>query len=309
MKRKTFLDLVIAGPDMSGTGTQVADIINYFKVKGEIVKDMRGTETDALFHADKFAEINKHYSGVHEMPDFFKKDFLFQVHELMSGGGTNEDLQIVSCVNNNCSTFVNPDSADIWVFEEPTKRGSGQDCRAIEQNRSSYLAKPDQIAASFLHQGYRVTEFLRFRKPLREKNKIIVRSRSEESACYQVYDKKSIPTGITLPKYLELPGHKIAFENSPTNIFVVCGPENWTTEDYLELKEQRSGGRFVDDYEKDASYQVLVNKRYATDWLENLYEQGCKMYGGKVPEITRFSIYDSIEEIRLKMQNKLEKII
>lgn len=309
MKRGKYLDLVIAGPDMSGTTTQIKDTINYFKNQGMTVKDLRGTETDALFHAKKFSEINKFYSGVSELPDDVKKDFLFNVYGLMSGGGTNQDLQIASMIKNNVTTYIDPNSADVWIMEEPVKRNAGQINRVLEQNRSQFGSKTNHISAALSHQAYRSDEFLRFRKPLRDNNKIIIRSRSEESACYQLYDSKFSPKGMKVNDYLKLPGHKLAFKNSPTNIFVVCGPDNWTTKDYLELKEQRSSGRDIDDYESDANYQVMVNNRYASGWLENLYGQGAKMHDGTVPKITRFNIYDSLEEIKEKMQNKLESLL
>ena len=53
----------------------------------------------------------------------------------------------------------------------------------------------------------------------------------------------------------------------------------------------------------------MVNRRYATDWLEKLYGKGCRMHGGKVPEITRFNISDSKEDTKNKMINKLESIL
>jgi len=323
MKRGKYLDLVIAGPDMSGTTTQINDTINYFKNYGLIVKDLRGIETDILFHTEKFQnEIkkkvrNKNYLNFNEFLIDVKrhkqvgvslddpKDFLFNAKELLSGGGTNQDLKIASMIKNNVTTYINPNSADVWIMEEPTKRGAGQINRVLEQNRSQFGSKTNHIAAALSHQAYRSDEFLRFRKPLRDNNKIIIRSRSEESACYQLYDSKFLPKGMKMNNYLKLPGHEIAFKNAPTNIFVVCAPENWTISDYLELKEQRSGGRSVDDYESNAAYQVMVNKRYASDWIKNLYQKGSKMYGGIIPEITRFNIYNSPKDIREKMQKKL----
>ncbi|MBT4377048.1 hypothetical protein HOD29_06760 [archaeon] len=309
MKREKFLDLVVAGPDMSGTSTQIKDIINFFQNKEMIVKDLRGTETDALFHAENFSEINNFYLGVSDLPESVRKDFLLKTYELMSGGGTNQDLQIASCVKNGLTTYINPNSAEVWVMEEPTKRGAGQVNRTIEQNRSKFGDKMNPMAAALSHQIYRTDEFLRFRKAFRENNKIIIRSRSEESACYQIFDSKRLQNGIKMQDYLKLPGHEIAFKNAPTNIFAVCGPEDWTAQDYLELKKQRSDGRAIDDYENNFEYQVLVNKRYSSNWINELYEKGCEMYGGIMPEITRFSIYDSKEQIREKMILKLETLI
>ena len=79
--------------------------------------------------------------------------------------------------------------------------------------------------------------------------------------------------------------------------------------DIIKLKEKRSRGRRLDDHEKKVDYQLLVNQRYATDWLENLYKKGTKMYGGKMPEITRFNIYDTPEEIDQKMAKKISLIL
>lgn len=327
MIRDNFLDLVVSGPDMSGTGTQINDIIDFLEAQKLRTRDLRGTEIDALFHSEQFQkEIKnmgrtKDYLNLKEFLTDSKrfidagvsyltpKDFFFRVQELLSGGGTNQDLKIASMINNEITTYINPNSADAWIMEEPTKRGAGQVNRTIEQNRSKFGDEFNPIAAALSHQTYRTDEFLRFRKPLREKNKIIVRSRSEESACYQIHDPNFLKEGIKMNDYLKLPGHKIAFQNAPTNIFVVCGPQNWTADDYTELKSQRSDGRNIDDHEKMADYQAMVNNRYASDWIDNLYEIGCKMHGGTPPEITRFNIYDSKKEIRNKMISKLEKIL
>ncbi len=309
MERGKFLDLVIAGPDMSGTSTQIGDIVNYFKKKNLAVRDLRGTEIDALFHAEIFRLLNSKFSSVSELPEHIRNYFLFKTYKLMSGGGTNQDLQIASCVRNNVTTYIDPNSADVWIMEEPTKRGAGQLNRTIEQNRSQFGDEMNPIAAALAHQAYRTDEFLRFRKAFRGNNKIIIRSRSEESACYQILDSQFLQNGISMEDYLNLPGHKIAFKNSPTNIFVVCGPEDWTTQDYLKLKSQRSNGRAIDDYESNAEYQVLVNKRYASNWIDELYEKGCAIHGGIVPEITRFNIYDSKGQIKEKIISKLETIL
>jgi hypothetical protein len=108
---------------------------------------------------------------------------------------------------------------------------------------------------------------------------------------------------------LELPGHKIAFANPPTHIFVVCGPVNWDKDEYLKLKSERTGKRLVDDYERNCSYQLLVNQRYATDWIETLYKKGCAMYGSKEPMIIKFDIYNSKEKTKELMIETLHKII
>lgn len=318
-----FVDLVIGGPDMSGTSTQIEDVSEYFLSKGKVVRDIRGTEIDALFHSEKFQarvgagwddyfiNLRKFLSAVVDTPSSLvsARDFLWDVNELLGGGGTNQDLRVASMVENNVSTYVNPDSADVWIMEEPTKRGAGQVNRVIEQNRSSFGSEIDPVAAAETHSVYRTDEFLRFRGPLRVKGKTVVRSRSEESACYQIFDEKNLPNGVPRDYYFNLAGHKVAFANPPTHIFVVCGPESWTEKDYLKLKKERSGdGRSEDDYERMAGYQVLVNRRYATDWLEGLYKEGCGKFGVEAPKITRFNIYDFKSEIKAKMASELEKI-
>lgn len=318
MRKGKFVDLVIGGPDMSGTSTQVEDMMRYFENKGMFVRDIRGTEVDALFHVSLFEGIN---SGLKSFEKFREKSWITDNSEaitnfygattgLLFGAGTNQDLRVASMVENDVTTYVNPDSADVWVMEEPTKRGAGQVCRVIEQNRSKFGGVINPTAAAEAHSVYRTDEFLRFREPLREKGKIIVRSRSEESGCYQIFDEKSLPNGVSRDYYLNLSGHNVAFANPPSDIFVVCGSGNWTERDYLDLKRERSGkDRTEDDHEADAGYQVLVNRRYATDWLEGLYEEGCGRFGAAVPRITRFSIYDSKAEIREKMNSKLEEIM
>jgi hypothetical protein len=212
-------------------------------------------------------------------------------------------------VKNEVSTYINPDSAEVWLMEEPTKRGAGQVKRAIEQHRTKYGSQMDTVAAAYCHQVYRIDEFFRFRKTLREKDKIIIRSRSEESACYQIYDQDHLQDGISEELYLNLPGHQIAFGNPPTHIFIVCAPEDWTKEQYLEMKAQRSGDRMIDDYEANFNYQLLVNRRYASNWLENLYQKACQIYNSTPPQIVRFSIYDSKEEIKAKMSQKIKEIL
>ena len=108
--------------------------------------------------------------------------------------------------------------------------------------------------------------------------------------------------------YLDLPGHKIAFRNPPTHLFVVCAENGWTVEEYLAMKKERGAGRFIDDYESHVNYQILVNERCRAGWLEDLYEKGCGMSGSKMPLISRFSIYDSKEEIKQKMYARLKEI-
>jgi len=300
---------------MSGTGTQITDLTEYFEIKRMAVRDMRKTELDALFHAGRFYPENQNYRSFQEyladtsVPEAKKNQMLRDMNACLSDGGTNQDLKIASCVKNQVSTYVNPHSADVWIFEEPTKRGAGQVNRAIEQHRSEYENKIDPIAAAYAHQAYRVDEFLRFRRVLREEKKIILRSRSEESACYQIQDKKALPHGISEKEYLNLPGHLVAFKNPPTHIFIVCGSASWTKKDYAELRAARDQGRLVDDHERNADYMVLVNKRYASDWLEKLYKKGCGRFKVKPPQIIRFDIHASKAEIKEQMAVEIDKIL
>jgi len=290
---KPFIDLVICGPDMSGTSTQIEDTIEFFQKQNKIVRDMRGTEDSALFHAERF---NLHNKNELSLDSFINKNnsvnspvklnLVYEISHLRNGFYGEQKLRIASMIKNDVTTYINLNSADVWIFEEPTHRGAGQDCRIVENNRSKFDSKTDQIAIAMAHQSYRIAEFLKFRKPLREAGKIIIRSRSEESGCYQIFEKDLIKSGIIKTKYLNLPGHKIAFANPPTHLFIVCGPKDWTVKEYVKLKKERSKDRVIDDLENNAPYQVLVNKRYATDWLENLYQEGCNFHGGTIPKIT-----------------------
>ena len=311
----TFIDLVLGGPDMSGTTTQIEDIIAFFQEQGKEVRDLRGTEIDALFHAQEFSSLNFGYTSLKEFLAERKELSSFYdgvVHSLckkLFDGGTNQDLQVASMVKNDITTYINPDSAEIWIMEEPPKRGAGQTNRTFEQQRTKYGSQIHPLSAAHCHQTYRSDEFFRFRKILREKSKVIVRSRSEESACYQIHHPQQLPDGISREQYLRLPGHQFAFGHPPTHLFIVCGPETWTEADYLELKKQRSAGRKLDDHELNPAYQVLVNQRYATSWLEELYEQGCRLYGAEPPKIFRFNIYDSKEAIKQQMTERLREIL
>ncbi len=317
-----FIDLVLGGPDLSGTTTQIEDIIAFFQEQGRKVRDIRGTEIDALFHAEKFIGFNtglgRYRQGILSLKKFIadptisdgeKREFVFLANQLLIGGGTNEDLQVASMVRNDIITYIPPESAEVWIMEEPPKRGAGQTNRTFEQQRTKYGSQIHPVSAAHCHQTYRSDEFFRFRKILRETEKIIVRSRSEESACYQIYDPKHLSQGISREHYLRLPGHQFAFGHPPTHLFIVCGPENWTEADYLELKKQRSAGRKLDDHELNPAYQVLVNHRYATNWLEQLYQEGCKLYRAEPPKIYRFSIYDSKEAIKAQMTARLREIL
>ena len=314
MLKRGFVDLVVSGCDFSGTSTQIEGLIKSLQDNRKIVRDLRGTELDALFHTGAFFKYNKKYSSLKDFLDdeiiskVFKRDFLAEAGELLIKGNKRE-VRVASMIENKISEYISPNSADVWILEEPTNRGAGQVNRTIEQNRSEYGDILNPISAALCHQAYRTDEFFRFRRPLRENGKIIIRSRSEESACYQIYDKEILPRGISKEQYLSLPGHQVAFGNPPTHLFIVHGPENWTSEEYIKLKTERQGTRRADDHESSAQYQLLVNKRYATYWLENLYLEGCNMYNGKLPQISKFNIYDSKEEIVEKMIFRLSQIL
>lgn len=309
---RSLTDIVVCGPDMSGTSSQIQDLISFFREQGKHVRDIRGTEIDALYHAQCFASINKdhislqHYLCDTTVPEEQKKEFLFESYKLLSGYQNRSDLRIASMVENNLTTYIDPDSADVWIMEEPARRGAGQVNRTLEQNRTAYEAVPDHTAASLAHQAYRADEFFRFRKPLRDAGKIIIRSRSEESACYQIYDPELLPDGINREDYITLPGHKVAFSHPPTHLFIVCGPKDWTVDEYKRLKEERAGTRILDDYENNLEYQVMVNNRYAGEWIGDLYKEACGRYGSQVPEIVRFDIYKSKEEIKEELVDYIE---
>ncbi len=304
-KSKEFIDLVIGGPDMSGTSTQINDMIEYYEDRGLKVRDLRGTEQDALFHAEQFHAFNQEYKSLDEFLNKGRFDghdedtVIYEIFKLAN------DLKLASCIKNPITSYVDPNSADVWIMEEPTKRGAGQVCRVIEQSRSMFGSEMDPYSAALTHQVYRIDEFLRFRGPLRDAGKIIIRSRSEESACYQIYDSTRLKGGISQENYLSLPGHKIAFSNPPTHIFIACAKSDWTKEQYLKLKEERSSGRILDDHELNVDYQLLVNGRYASSWLNGLYEQGSQ----QVPEINRFDLYLDKDEMKQAMSKVLDRIM
>ena len=308
---KNFIDLVISGCDFSGTTTQLFGLADYLSSKNYKIRDLRGSEREAMFHSEAMKEFNQNYVGFgeflndNENTETRKQRAIEKLDNLMK----LTDFKISSMVHNEISEYINPNSADVWIMEEPTRRGAGQTVRGFELYRSQFGSEMNPISAALAHQAYRSEEFYRFRKILREEKKIIIRSRSEESACYQIRDEENLPDGILREQYLSLPGHEIAFGNPPTHIFLVVGPADWKPIDYATLKGQRCGSRVLDDHEKNFGYQIMVNRRYATNWIENLYEEGCKMHNGKFPEITRFDIYDSKEQIMDKMISKLESVL
>jgi len=311
MERGKYLDLVISGCDFSGTTTQLFGIADYFSLKNYKIRDIRGSEREAMFHSEAMKEFNKEYVGFGGFlkDDTITKERIRRATKKLDDLMRLTDFKISSMAHNEISEYIDPNSADIWMMEEPTRRGAGQTVRGFELYRSQFGSKMNPIAAALAHQAYRSEEFFRFRKILREQGKIIIRSRSEESACYQIQDKENLPEGISRQQYLSLPGHQVAFGNPPTHIFLVVGPEDWKPEDYSELKSQRAGGRILDDHEKNVNYQLMVNRRYATNWIDNLYKEACKKYDSKVPEITRFNIYNSKEQIIKEMIEKVESII
>lgn len=309
-----MIDLVIGGPDMSGTSTQVKTIVDYFKSIGKRVKDISGTEVDALFHAEIFNNYNDGYMNLKEflndknVSDERKKEFIYKANDLLMGLTSKPDLKVASMTDNDLTTYIDPDKADVWIMEEPTRRGSGQTNRTFEQNRSKYGSELDPVSATFCHQVYRSDEYFRFRKILRERDKIIIRSRSEESVCYQIFDKTVLPNGISKSVYIRVPGNKIAFQNPPTHIFIACS-NNMNNEKYVAMKLKRGEGRQLDDHETNVDYQVLVNKRYASDWLDNIYKEACEKYASKMPEITKFDMFLDKETINNQMIDRLKVIL
>lgn len=306
------IDLVISGMDLSGTSTQVGNLMSHLSSHHQLrVKDLRGSEADALFHCKNFEFLNFDYASSSDFiadKDASLTNIVFYITSTFS---LMQDLRVASMVDNETTEFIDPNNSDVWVMEEPTKRGAGQVNRVIEQNRSQFGFELDPISAAHCHQAYRSEDFMRFRKPIRDNGLILIRSRSEESACYQVFDERHLPNGINVGDYLNLPGHRFAFGHPPTHLFIVCGSPDMTSEQYFDLMRQRKGNRGqLDDHEKDVSYQLLVNRRYATDWLEEIYSLGCEQYGNaKTPEIHRFSIELSLEETKFEMNRVLDDIL
>ncbi|HEY9702045.1 MAG TPA: hypothetical protein V6C58_06345 [Allocoleopsis sp.] len=332
-----FIDLVVAGPDFSGTSTQLStdifhpdydngSIISHLKNKGYTVRDIRGTEFDALFHSEEFKNYNKDYMSLKEflddtgksiygnnprimLKDLDVKHIKSKMFDMIEGLNGYNKLTIASMVRNDRTAYIDPMSADVWVLEEPTYRGAGQVVRTVETNRSKFESETDQNSAALSLQSDRVNEYFRFRKQLRSHRRIILRSRSEESALYQIMDARYIRNGVSKQDFISYPGNKIAFKHPPTHIFIVCGPENWDKEEYIKLKSERTGRRVQDDFESNIDYQLNINNRYASNWLEELYSFAANAYKSTVPKIYRFSIYDSKETIRSKMCEKLDQIL
>ncbi|HYD03631.1 MAG TPA: hypothetical protein VEC16_05010 [Alphaproteobacteria bacterium] len=319
-----YVDLVVSGPDFSGTSTQIDhDIIPYLKNdKNLVVRDIRGTEFDALFHAEKFKDWNKDFSSLEEfrnkVHNSHYEKLAVEMTKMLAGIGYNK-LHIGSMVDSkiDCdketgkriTEYIDPNSADAWIMEEPTYRGAGQVVRTIELYRTKFGSNANPYAAAMALQAIREDEFLRFRGPLRDAGKIIVRSRSEEAGCYQIHDKDANPNGIKHADFYGFPGNQKAFENPPTDLFIVCGPKGWDKDEYIKLKEARTGKRITDDFENNIPLQLLINERYAGNFIEDLYKWGCGANDSKPPKIYRFDIYKTKEVIRKKMQSRLEKIL
>ena len=62
------------------------------------------------------------------------------------------------------------------------------------------------------------------------------------------------------------------------------------------------------DY-SNVDYQLLVNRRYASAWLDILYDEGSHLYGSEVPDIHRFNLYSSKDEMKQAMGKVLDKIM
>ncbi|MGM5480326.1 MAG: hypothetical protein ACQESC_02595 [Nanobdellota archaeon] len=326
------LDIVVSGFDRSGTSTQITGIINHFQEKYDAnVKDFRGTENAVLFHTPHIQDIikrhdlsQKHISWKtflldNNIPSTLKQEISFEYAKMMEGVESkdnslkkaNIDLKIGAIVDDNEYFTAIPLDFDVGVFEEPSKRSAGVDSRKTEQKMSSFKRSGTPREALDAHSVYRKSEFLQFRKPLREANKIIVRSRSEESTlAYQFFDEKVLENGISEEEFLSKAGiSKYALVNPPTHAFIVCGPEDMTKEDLKKLYASREDGRVADDYEKDLDYQLMVNKRYASGFVEKMYEKFSKQFNTKKPEFIYLSLYDNIETINKKIGDNIERMV
>ena len=116
---------MVSGCDFSGTSTQISDLITCFQEQGKKVRDIRGTEDDALFHAERFSDINSEHLNLDE----FSKDsnveawkkvrVSMESDELLAGRkhGTNQDLRVASFVINDINEYIDPNSADVWIME------------------------------------------------------------------------------------------------------------------------------------------------------------------------------------------------
>ncbi len=58
----------------------------------------------------------------------------------------------------------------------------------------------------------------------------------------------------------------------------------------------------IDDLDEE---NILVNRRYASEWLEELYEERCGMLGVKPPGIIRFDLYKTEQQINKEIHNEV----
>lgn len=303
------IDLVIAGMDLSGTSTQVKFLTKHLQNKGLIVKDLKGTEHDALFHSNLFISHNMGYFSFTEFLKDSKGSPAAKLNVYEKMNYLMSKLQVASMVRTDKTSYIDPNSADVWLLEEPTRRGAGQTVRTFELCRGDYSIPSNQNAAGLAHSAYRSPECYRFRKPLLDAGKSVIRSRSEESGVYQIEDSKFLKQGVPFWDFIKFPGNEVAFSNPPTYIFVVHGSADMTAEEYKKIQKERNQGKIMDDYEKDVSYQLMINRRYATDFLEKLYSNACALYGSKPPQIFRFPLETTIEEKEQMMTETLDKIL
>lgn len=302
-----YLDIVIGGPDHSGTSTQIDDAIKLFQSKGLVVKDLRGGEAEALFHAIHI-DSKEHYLNKETFHNAngrfarYRKSIYDKINEKMNY------KQFASMVQNNISTYIEPNSADVWVLEEPSNRKVGT---AIRQNilyASKFGIEFNKMEEAQAYSLDRKIEYMLFRGPMREAGKIILRSRSEESAAYQLYDAKFNKLGPKSGEFQELEGNKNAFINGPTHIFTVSGDQYWTLEDSRKLQKTRGSHKNADDKELNIEYQYMVNRRYGTKWVENLYEIAKDKFGCKMPKFYWMNIIESKETIKKEFDKELSRI-
>ncbi|MFP4523498.1 MAG: hypothetical protein ACLFNM_03055 [Candidatus Woesearchaeota archaeon] len=302
-KDQSILDIVICGPDYSGTSTQVGDAIQFLKQQGLRVKDLRGNEVDAFFHTEQFQKLYSKFTSLKDAENFYPAPNLrdYFRSELRRGN-------IAAAVKAKNFSHINPNSADVFVMEEPTYRGSGMDIRSSLLYASQLKSEISPTTKAQAYAFDRLKEYNRFRKFFRKAGKIILRSRSEESACYQIFDKDYLKDGIAQRDYLSLEGNKVAFANPPTHIISVSGKEDWTIKDMIALREERNKNRDADDHEKDPHFQLMINKRYANHWLDNLYQSGCPK-DTALPQIDKLYIKDSRKNIRLQIEGILDSAL
>ncbi len=62
----------------------------------------------------------------------------------------------------------------------------------------------------------------------------------------------------------------------------------------------------IDDLNEE---KLIADERYASEWLEKLYEEVCSMHGVKPQGIIRFDLYKTEQQINKEMANELELIL